>query len=104
MNRARGLEALGGGALATDEVMRRVESGMPFRRAYRDVAAALKRGETFPAPSRSRLIARRRSTGGLGRLELNRIWRRFDLARRWSEREMGKFHKAMNRLRGPGSR
>lgn len=104
VNRARGLDALGGGALATDEVMRRVEAGTPFRRAYRDVAAALKRGDTFPAPSRSRLISRRRSTGGLGRLELNRIWRRFELARRWSEREMRTFHQAMDRLRGPRSR
>ncbi len=101
VNRARGLEALGGGALATDEVMRRVESGTPFRRAYREVAAALERGETFPAPSRSRLIARRRSTGGLGRLELHKIWRRFEPARRWSEREMRRFHGAMDRLRGP---
>ncbi len=104
VNRARGLEALGGGALATDEVMRRVESGTPFRRAYREVAAALKRGATFPAPSKSRLIARRRSTGGLGRLELNTIWRRFEQARRWSEREMGRFHGAMDRLLGPRSR
>jgi argininosuccinate lyase len=104
VRRARGLEALGGGALATDEVMRRVESGTPFRRAYREVAAALKRGETFPAPSRARLIARRRSTGGLGRLELNTIWRRFDRARRWSARERKKFHTAMDRLRGPRSR
>ncbi len=104
VDRERGLEALGGGALATDEVMRRVEAGTPFRRAYREVAAALKRGETFPAPSRSRLIARRRSTGGLGRLELNTAWRRFDRARRWSQREMRVFHRAMDRLRGPRSR
>ena len=104
VNRERALEALGGGTLATDEVMRRVESGTPFRRAYRDVAAALKRGEAFPAPSRSRHLARRRSPGGLGRLELNKIWRRFDQARRWSEREMRLFHGAMDRLRGPRSR
>ena len=35
------------GALATDEVMRRVEAGRPFRVAYREVAAALRRGEMF---------------------------------------------------------
>ena len=39
--------ALAGGALATDEVMRRVEAGRPFRTAYREVAAALKDGESF---------------------------------------------------------
>lgn len=104
VNQARGLEALVGGALATDEVMRRVESGLPFRRAYRDVAAAIKRGETFPAPSPSRLVARRRSTGGLGRLGLKRAWQRFERARRWSEQERKRFHAALNRLRGPASR
>jgi len=98
---ARGLEALAGGALATDEVMRRVESGVPFRRAYREVAAALKRGETFAAPSAGRLVARRRSTGGLGRLGLDAAWRRIERARRWSEQELARFHAAMDRLRGP---
>jgi argininosuccinate lyase len=100
VNRDRGLEALGGGALATDEVMRRVEAGVPFRVAYREVAAALRRGERFPTPSASRLLARRRSTGGVGRLELRTVWRRWESARRWTERERKKFHTAMDRLRG----
>jgi argininosuccinate lyase len=99
VNREAGLEALAGGAVATDEVMRRVELGVPFRRAYREVATALKRGETFPTPSSARLIARRRSTGGLGRLELRAAWRRWEQCRRWSERERARFHKAMDRLR-----
>ena len=43
VDRARGAAALDGGALATDEVMRRVEAGRPFRLAYREVAAALGR-------------------------------------------------------------
>jgi argininosuccinate lyase len=101
VNRKHGLEALEGGALATDEVMRRVESGVPFRSAYRAVAAALKRGEQFPAPSPFRLLARRRSTGSVGRLDLRSVWRRWDAARRWSERERARFHSAMDRLRGP---
>jgi argininosuccinate lyase len=100
VNREAGLDALAGGAVATDEVMRRVELGVPFRRAYREVAAALKRGETFPTPSSTRLIARRRSTGGLGRLDLRAAWRRWEQCRRWSERERARFHKAMDRLRG----
>lgn len=104
VDRARGAELLAGGALATDEVMRRVESGVPFRRAYRDVAAALKRGETFPALSPGRLVARRRSTGGLGRLGLQKAWRRFEQARRWCERELKTFHAAMDRLVGQGRR
>ena len=61
----------GPGALATDEVMRRVEQGLPFRTAYRQVAAALEAGERFPAPSPAKLIARRSSTGGVGNLGLN---------------------------------
>ncbi len=104
VNRTRGLEALAGGTLSTDEVMRRVESGTPFRKAYREVAAALKRGERFAAPAASRIVARRRSTGGLGRLELHKAWRRFDRARLWSDSERRKFHSAMDRLRGPRAR
>jgi argininosuccinate lyase len=104
VDRARGLAALEGGALATDEVMRRVESGVPFRRAYREVAAALKRGERFPSPTPARLVGRRRSTGGLGRLGLGAAWRRFERARRWSKQELIRFHAAMDRLRGPPSR
>ncbi len=101
VDREHGLEALAGGALATDEVMRRVESGVPFRKAYRDVAAAITRGETFPPPSPSRLVARRRSTGGVGRLDLQSVWRRWNAARRWSERELRRFHTAMDQLKGP---
>ena len=41
VDRARCAAALEGGALATDEVMRRVEAGVPFRRAYREVSRAL---------------------------------------------------------------
>jgi argininosuccinate lyase len=39
VDRARAAAALAGGALATDEVMRRVETGEPFRSAYRAVAS-----------------------------------------------------------------
>ena len=101
VDRARGLAALQGDALATDEVMRRVELGVPFRRAYRDVAAAVKRGERFAAPRRSELIARRSSTGGLGRLELDHAWRRWRAIERWCERERTRFDRAMARLAGP---
>lgn len=100
VNRARGLEALGGGALATDEVMRRVEAGVPFRKAYQEVAAAIKRGETFPRPSAAKLMARRRSTGGVGNPGIAAAWRRWDAMRKWCGRERTRFHQAMDRLRG----
>lgn len=100
VDRKRGLAALSGGALATDEVMRRVELGAPFRRAYREVAAAIKRGERFPAPSPTRLLARRGSEGGLGRLGLEQAWRRWRVIERWCERERTRFDGAMARLAG----
>jgi len=100
VDRARGIAALAGGTLATDEVMRRVELGVPFRRAYREVAAALKRGERFPTPAPSRLLARRSSEGGLGRLGLELAWRRWRAVERWCERERARFDRAMARLAG----
>jgi argininosuccinate lyase len=90
----------GSGVLATDEVMRRVEAGTPFRRAYRQVAAALARGERFPDPGSARLTARRRSVGGLGNLGLARAWARWEKLERWCERERGRFEAALRRLAG----
>src|SRR4051794_9091201 len=87
VDRARCSAALGGGALATDEVMRRVELGQPFRLAYRDVAAGLTRGERFTAPSPARIVARRSSSGGLGNLGLNLARGRVRRARSWAARE-----------------
>jgi argininosuccinate lyase len=92
--------AMSGGTLVTDEVMRRVEAGRPFRIAYRAVAAAIRRGETFDPPPRSRLVARRRSTGGLGDLGLGEVAARSRRARRWGRRERARFDAAMQRLAG----
>jgi len=104
VDRSRGLAALEGGALATDEVMRRVELGVPFRRAYREVAAELKRGAAFSAPAASRLIARRSSEGGLGNLGLPDAWRRWRALARWGERERDRFARALAKLAGPRRR
>jgi len=100
VDRARCAAALSGGALTTDEVMRRVEKGRPFRDAYREVAAALDRGETFPVPSRGSLVARRRSTGGLGNLGLADARVRLRRARVWARRRRLRFDGAMARLAG----
>ncbi|MGQ0702065.1 MAG: lyase family protein [Gemmatimonadales bacterium] len=100
VDRARARAALEGELLATDEVMRRVERGVPFRRAYREVAAALGRGEPLPAPPFPALLRRRRSTGGLGRLGLDRAWRRWRRIERWLSRERDRFDRAMRRLAG----
>ncbi|MEO8226323.1 MAG: lyase family protein [Gemmatimonadota bacterium] len=92
--------ALAGGALATDEVMRRVESGTTFRAAYREVAAAIKRGDAFPAPSRAEIAERRRSTGGVGNPGLPAVRARAAFARRWAAAERTRFQRAMTRLGG----
>ncbi|MGH3994514.1 MAG: lyase family protein, partial [Pseudonocardiaceae bacterium] len=100
VDRERCAAALAGGALATDEVMRRVEAGQAFRIAYREVAAALDRGESFEPPSRSRLVARRRSTGGLGDLGLTPARARLRRSRAWGTRQRRRFDAAMRRLAG----
>jgi argininosuccinate lyase len=92
--------ALAGGAMATDEVMRRVEAGRPFRTAYREVAAALKEGESFDSPPPARIISRRSSTGGLGNLGLPDLKRRIRGVRSWNARERKRFDGAMSKLAG----
>ena len=100
VDRERCAAALEGGTLATDEVMRRVEAGTAFRLAYRDVAAAIRRGEAFDPPPRTQVIARRRSTGGLGDLGLREAGARARRARRWGRAERARFDRAMGRLIG----
>lgn len=92
--------ALAGGALATDEVMRRVEAGRPFRTAYREVASALKEGKSFDPPARARIISRRSSTGGLGNLGLPELKKRIRQSRSWNTREQKRFERAMSKLAG----
>ena len=100
VDRKRSLAALQGDALVTDEVMRRVELGQPFRTAYREVAAEFKRGEKFPEPSATDLVRRRRSTGGLGNLGLAALRQRLTAVTRWQRRERERFDRAMKRLEG----
>jgi len=92
--------ALSGDALVTDEALRRVELGLPFRAAYREVAAEFKAGATFPAPSVAALLARRRSTGGVGNLELPVVRGRLRRASAWRGKEAARFAAARSRLVG----
>jgi argininosuccinate lyase len=96
-------EALAGGTLATDEVMRRVEAGRPFRVAYREVAAALNQGQSFEPPSDAAIIARRQSVGGLGNLGLPGLRSRIRISSRWTNRERRRFDRALSKLAGPPS-
>lgn len=100
VDRARCAAALAGEALSTDEVMRRVEAGRPFRLAYREVAASLRAGEPLPRPTPARIVARRRATGALGNLGLPAVRARLRRLRRRNARERRRFDRAMARLAG----
>ena len=100
VDRERSSAALAGGALATDEVMRRVEAGRPFRTAYREVAGELKGGQGFEAPSSDQIIARRQSTGGLGNLGLPELRSRIRRSLAWGARERRRFDGALRKLAG----
>lgn len=100
VDQARARAALGGGTLATDEVMRRVEEGAPFRSAYREVATEAGAGAAFPVPEPAELAARRRGTGNLGNLGLESLRDRLRAARRWSVAERRRFGAAIRRLTG----
>jgi argininosuccinate lyase len=101
VDRAACLNGLSGGALATDEVMRRVERGQAFRSAYREVAAAIQEGDWWREPSTEEIVARRRSTGMLGNLGLAGVRTRLRVCRRWGETARSRFDRAMARLAGP---
>ena len=100
VDRKRCEAALAGGALATDEVMRRVEAGRPFRTAYHEVAKALKEGESFESPAPKQIIARRDTTGGLGNLGLPELKKRVRRSLSWNTSERRRFTNAMSRLAG----
>ena len=100
VNTDRCRAALSGDALVTDEVMRRVEAGQPFRAAYRAVAAEFKAGARFPEPARTELLGRRVSTGGIGNPGFGEARRRLRACRRWQAGAASRFARAMARLAG----
>ena len=100
VDRAAAFAALTPEILSTDEVMRRVERGVPFRLAYRQVAEALRRGESFPASTAREILARRKSTGGLGNLGLGTLRRRLARSRRWASAERRAWSRTAARLSG----
>jgi argininosuccinate lyase len=103
VDRERSSAALAGGSMATDEVMRRVETGQAFRSAYRDVARELKDGQSFQTPSSGAIISRRSSTGGLGNLGLPVLRARMRRAKSWAMREGNRFERALRKLSGKAS-
>jgi argininosuccinate lyase len=104
VDRKRCEVALVGGSLSTDEVMRRVELGRPFRAAYREVAAALEKGTRFETPPPSKIISRRSATGGLGNLGLPALKARIRKSLSWNTRERRRFGGAIRKLVGTSDR
>jgi argininosuccinate lyase len=104
VNAKVGRKALRGEVLATDEVMRRVRAGQPFRAAYREVAAELKRGEVMPLLSPAELLAARTTPGGMGNLPIGSLRTRIRAASRWNDRRRAGFDRAMARLAGAAKR
>lgn len=100
VDRARGAAALRGEAVVTDEVMRRVEAGTPFRIAYRKVATEFKAGVIFPVPTAADLLRRRRATGNLGNLGLPTLRGRARAAARWNRGQRARFTRTLARLAG----
>lgn len=90
--------ALQGDILATDEVMRRVREGTPFRRAYRAVAEEVKRGTPMKPISKKELIAARSSTGSAGNLPLALLRGRLRARLRWNASCRKVFTTALSRL------
>jgi len=65
--------AVGGDLLATDEVYRRVRSGVPFRSAYRQVAAEIREGGEMPSLDTDAILEARTHLGGAGAPALDRL-------------------------------
>ena len=57
---------IGGDLLATDEVYRRVRDGVPFRSAYRQVAAEIAAGAEMPPLDAETILDARMNLGGAG--------------------------------------
>ena len=103
VDQVRARIALAGGPLATDEVIRLVEEGEPFRSAYRRVAGDAARGAQFPVPADRDILARRKALGSPGNPGIPRLKPRLAACRRWGAAERKRFAAAMARLAGRGS-
>ena len=104
VNAGVGRAALTGEVLATDEVMRRVRAGTPFRRAYREVAAEVKRGVPMPSLDAQAIVGARTSSGGIGNLPVVALRSRLRSTARWNATRRAAFDRALARLTAARSR
>jgi argininosuccinate lyase len=98
VDRARAKEALRNESFATDEAIRLVRSGVPFRTAYRDVAARVKRGEQVPVPTAKEILATRSGPGGIGNPGFTELAGRSRLEANWNRIERRRFDRALRKL------
>jgi argininosuccinate lyase len=100
VDRVRGARALSGDILATDEVFRRTATGTPFRTAYREVAAELKKGVKLPTLTPAEIVAARKVVGGMGNLALGEARKRISAGRRWNGKLRRRWEGALALLAG----
>jgi argininosuccinate lyase len=100
VDRVRGARALSGDILATDEVFRRTAAGTPFRTAYREVAAELKKGIKLPVLTPAAIVAARKVVGGMGNLAVGEARKRVGAGRRWNGKSRRRWEGALALLAG----
>jgi len=93
---------VGGDLLATDEVYRRVREGVPFRAAYRQVAAEIKAGGEIPPLDADAILDARRHLGGAGAPALDGIEAIADRANERITERADKLNDVIARLTGTG--
>jgi len=104
VDRAACAAAVSGDLLATDEVLRRVRAGEPFRAAYRAVAAEVRDGVHPPPLSADEILAARSHLGGAGNLGLGELGTAIRTRKRGLDRRRAAFAAALAELTsGEGS-
>ena len=98
VDQVRCAAAVTGDLLATDEVYRRVREGVPFRSAYREVAAEVRAGTEPPRVEPAALLAARRHLGGAGAPALGELGRIAGRAARRQRARRTAFVSALDRL------
>jgi argininosuccinate lyase len=91
---------VGGDLLATDEVYRRVRDGVPFRTAYRQVAAETKAGAEIPPLDTETILEARAHLGGAGAPALDELDAIAESAAQNVSRRHRGFTEALSRLTG----
>jgi argininosuccinate lyase len=87
---------------ATDAALEKVRAGVPFRAAYHEVAASLRRGQAPARLSAAEVLAGRTATGNAGNLGLPALAREVAGERRHFARRRASFAAALAGLAGEG--